>query len=114
MARESGVADMMQTRQEFNADMAGVQCSHDTVMILAKATRRTVIKAVVAECKMDDSERLVGSESFSYYTKLWLKQCIRCRPMQKSGLFTDSGRRPTVVWFWCCTSEGIDTCYNEK
>jgi hypothetical protein len=47
-------------------------------MTLAEATCRTVIKAVVAECKMDDSEWLVCSESFSYYTKLWPKQCIRC------------------------------------
>ena len=57
---------MMQTQHGFNADMAGAQCSHDTVMILAEAIRRTVIKAVVAECKTDDSERLIRSGGFGY------------------------------------------------
>ena len=77
MAQESGVADMMQTQHEFNADMAGVQCSHDTVMILAKATRRTVIKAVIAECKTDDSERLKRSGASATNIRLWLTNCIR-------------------------------------
>ena len=52
---------MIQTQHGFNADMAGAHCSHDTVMILAEATCRTVIKAVAAVCKTDDSERLVRS-----------------------------------------------------
>ena len=64
---------MIQTQHGFNADMAGAHCSHGTVMILAEATCRTVIKAVAAECKTDDSERLVRSGSFDYRHQIMAK-----------------------------------------
>ena len=60
---------MRERRCKYDADPTWIQCrqqcSHDTVMILAEATCRTMI-TVIAECKTDDDGRLVCSGGFGY------------------------------------------------
>jgi hypothetical protein len=84
-------------------------------MILAEATRRSVIKDVIAECKTDDSERLIRSGGFGYEYQIMAEAMLQMvtDAVRTGSLLVRVGGL-TVCWFWCDTSDGSDTCYDEK